>query len=93
MTDLSELRERLHLDAEMLVGAAAIEALDNLAMRLAILDALAIRDSAERLCEVQREPSDRQNLRAEAMEAMADRLRELHSVPGRNVRVEAGLDD
>lgn len=81
MSDLTELREQLHLSVERVIGAAAIAEIDNEAMRSAIIDALGIHREAEALCDDVREPIDRLGVRAEALEAIVDRLQALQA-PG-----------
>lgn len=83
MSDLSELRERLHLDLERVLGAAALVELDADAMRLAILDALAAYGSADteaRALSQRGAELDARYVMSEAAERMAERLRELHRV-------------
>lgn len=84
MSDLSELRERLHLDLERVIGAAAIVELDADAMRAAIIDALEIHTvattEADGVAKILGTDDARSELLAHAAERMVERLRELHRV-------------
>lgn len=80
MSDLSELRERLRVDVERVIGAAAIVELDAEAMRAAILDTLRIYGAAVGAqLESPGSGMDAQAM-ASAATRMADRLHELQRV-------------
>lgn len=78
MSDLSELRERLHMDVERVIGAAAIVELDADAMREAIIEALEI--YAQALSEAKAQPLNAVEHGSRAADKMAARLGKLHRV-------------